>query len=111
MIRITAIITALLILLNAICGLVLPQYESINIVLSSAVIILNAGLISVASRILNDAFKISLSFLFSFLCLIECVLAVLSPQEVESNYYIIGICAIFIFEVIVLTCAKFCQQE
>ena len=110
MIQITIISATLLILLNVICGLVLPQYETVNIVLTSVMIILNTVLISVASRILNDAFKISLSFLFSFLCIIECVLSVLLPQELESNYYFIGICALFIFEVFVLICAKFCQR-
>lgn len=110
MIQITIIVTILLILLNAICGFVIPQYESFNIVLSSVMIILNAGLISLASRILNDAFRISLSFLFSFLCIIECVLSILSPQELESNYYFIGICSLFIFQVFVLTCAKFSQR-
>lgn len=103
-------ITGLLILLNFVCGLIIPEYEVFNIVMTSIIIILNMVLVMVALNTLNDAFKISLSFLFTFLCIVECVLSALSPQEIESNYYIIGICSILILQLIILISAKYCQQ-
>lgn len=102
--------TALMILLNIICGLIIPEYEVLNIIMTSIIIILNMVLVVVALKKLNDAFKISLSFLFSFLCIVECVLSVLSPQEIESNYYIIGICSMLILQIIILISVKHCQR-
>lgn len=104
------VIAGLLLLFNLVCGLIIPQYELFNIAATSFVIILNSALILVASNILNDAFKISLSFIFSLLGIIEIVLAILSPQEIVSNYYVVGIVLLIIFEVIILACAKLCQR-
>lgn len=104
------IIATLLFLLNLVCGLILPQYEVFNIIMTSVIIILNAVLIFIASSILNDAFKISTTFLFSLFGFVECVLSILSPQELESNYYLVGICLLVTFEILILVCAKFCQR-
>lgn len=102
--------TALLILLNIICGLVIPEYEVFNIVMTSIIIIVNMVLVIVALNILNDAFKISLSFLDTFFCVVECALSALSPQEIEANYYIIGICSMLILQLIILISARYCQR-
>lgn len=102
--------TALLILLNIICGLIIPEYEVFNVIMTSIIIISNMALIMVALNILNDAFKISLSFLYSFFCVAESVLSALSPQEMEANYYVIGICSMLILQIIILISVKYCQR-
>lgn len=104
------IIATLLLLLNLVCGIILPQYEAVNIIMTSVIIVLHAVLIFIASSILNDAFKISTTFLFSFFGFVESVLSILSPQELESNYYLVGICLLVTFEIVILVCAKFCQR-
>lgn len=106
----TIAIASLVLLLNIVCGVIFPQYNVWNVVMTSVVIISNAVLILVALSILNDAFKISISFIFSFFCIVESILSVLSPQQVELNFYILGICLLLIFQLILLICAKFTQR-
>ena len=104
------LVTSLLLLLNIVCGLILPHYDGWNIVMTSIVMIFNAVLIGVAVNILNDAFKISLSFIFSILCLIECLLSILSPQQIENNLCLLWICLLVVSQLIILISAKFCQR-
>lgn len=107
----TITIASLLLLFNIVCGIIFPQYCAWNIVATSIVIISNAVFIIVALRILNDTFKISLSFIFSFLCIVEWILSVLSPQKVESNFFILGISLLLMFQLILLICAKFFNDK
>ena len=106
----TSLVALLLLILNFGCGILLPDYEKFNIIVTSIVIVINTILVLIALSILKDAFKISLSFLFSFLCVVENVLAILSPNMIEDNLYILGICIILTLQLIILISVKFCQR-
>ena len=77
---------AILFVANVLIGLIATSYETFNWVLSSV------------SSSLKDAFKISLSFLFSFLGLVEYILAIVAPSQFADNWYLIVIIGLIVIE-------------
>ena len=84
-------------------GLILSIYPTFNMLLNCVVIVANTALVYAIAQIgLKDAFKISLSFLFVTLALIEFVLGLFSPQKFEDNFFLLAIILIVAFKAIVL---------
>lgn len=100
------IVSLILIVVNILAGLILKDYHTENVVMSSCVIAVNALLLWwVAQSNMKDAFKISYHILFPILCLIEFILAVVAPSQWENNFYFIGIIACFAFQAILVFAA------
>jgi len=88
-----------LLFLNTIVGLILSNYSTFNWIAADAVILINVLLTYEVSRSdRRDGFKISLSMLYSFLTLVMLLLAILSPNKFQDNYYLIGIVIILFIE-------------
>lgn len=89
---------AILLIANVLIGLIASSYETLNWIFSSVVIIVTTLLLGrISSSLLKDAFKISLSFLFSFLGIVEFILAIIAPSQFTDNWYlivIVGLCVI-----------------
>lgn len=96
-------ISLILIVANVLAGLILKDFHKENVVASSCVLLVNAILLLVIDNLkMKDAFKISFFILFPFFCLIEYILAVLSPNTIDNNLYAIGIMGCFVFQLILL---------
>lgn len=89
----------ILLIANILIGLIATSYETFNWILSSVVIIATIVLLGwLSSSSLKDAFKISLSFLFSFLGLVEYILAIVAPSQFADNWYLIVIIGLIVIE-------------
>lgn len=89
----------ILLISNILIGLIVSSYETFNVCLTSVVIIATTLLLGwLSSSNLKDAFKISLTVLFSFLGLVEFVLGLVAPSQFEDNWYLVVIIVLIIIE-------------
>ena len=80
------IIGGLALLFNVLLGLLLSHYDYFNMGVNCGIIALNTALLfCVYTFNLRDAFRISLSFLFVLLSMIEIALGCLMPQKLQDN--------------------------
>ena len=101
--QLTICISLILIVVNVLAGLILKDFHKENVIASSCVLLVNAALLlGVAQLKIKDAFKVSFFVLFPLFCLIEYILAVLSPNTFENNFYALGIFCCFAFQLILL---------
>ncbi len=89
----------ILLISNILIGLIVSSYETFNVCLTSVVIIATTFLLEwLSSSNLKDAFKISLTVLFSFLGLVEFVLGLIAPAQFKNNWYLVVIIVLIIIE-------------
>lgn len=89
----------ILLISNILIGLIVSSYETFNVCLTSVVIVATTLLLGwLSSSNLKDAFKISLTVLFSFLGLVEFVLGLVAPSQFEDNWYLVVIIVLIIIE-------------
>lgn len=102
-----SLLAFLSLLLNIACGKVFDVYPVFSMKINCGVIAFTIALLfALRFLTLATAFRISLSWLFSFFGLVMFTLGILSPEKWENNGYAIAICLIMAFEVIVLaTCS------
>ena len=94
------ILGGLTLIVNVLLGLLLSKYDYFNMGVNCGVIALNSALLFCLWQFnLRDAFRISFSFLFSFLGIAELVLGCFIPQKLEDNGYLITIIAILFVEI------------
>lgn len=99
--RLIILITIILLVVNGLLGLILTAYQSTNIYLNCAVILLNGiALWMVLSTNLKDAFKISLTSLFAVVGGIEYILGFFAPNEWNNNWFAILVIAVLAIEII-----------
>lgn len=99
----TLIITAILLIVNILFGVLLPSFKPFNVGFTSIVILLTGGLIYLLQCIkMKDAFAISLSFVFAVLGIVEYVLAILSPAHIPDNGYVIATIVLLVIQLIIL---------
>lgn len=99
----TLIITALFLIVNILFGVLLSSFKPFNVAFTSIVILLTGGLIYLLQCIkMKDAFAISLSFIFAVLGIIEFILAILSPEHVPDNGYVIATIVLLAIQSIIL---------
>ena len=90
----------LTLIVNILLGLLLSKYDYFNMGVNCGVIALNSALLFCLWQFnLRDAFRISFSFLFSFLGITELILGCLMPQRLEDNGYLIAIIAILFIKI------------
>ena len=95
------LIGILLTCLNTILGTLLINYQLFNAIIISMVIICNTILFySLWISRARDAYKISLSFLFILIGIIELICGSLMPFQLKDNRYIAVIAIAIVFEVL-----------
>ena len=108
----TIIIFAMVLLVNILCGFLISSYEPFNIGFSSLIIVITGGLIYLLQSIkMKDAFVISLTFLFAFLGLVEFILSVISPNNVQDNGYIITTVVLLVAQAIILVICNLTSKK
>lgn len=99
------ILGGLAFIVNVLFGLLLSGYSYFNMGVNCGVIALNTALLfCVYTFNLRDAFRVSFSFLFLLLSIIEIVLGCLMPQKLQDNGSLIA-CLVLIFIEITLLVA------
>lgn len=97
----------LALVLNVAIGLLLSVYPLFNVVLNSIVIVISTILIWLSSgNSQRTAFAVSLTFLYSFLGIIQLVLGVFSPTRVTDNWMVVAIIALLVLECVLLIITK-----
>ena len=98
---------SLLVVVNTIIGLLISNYLSFNWLSIDVILIINTFLLSKLSNDnISNGYKISLSFVYPFLCFVSLVLAFFSPDKFKDNYYVIGFIFLILIEVSLYLIAK-----
>lgn len=88
--KILIYISLAILVANILFGAILSCFDTFNVVLSSCVIAITALLLYLISVItMKDAFKVSLSLIFSLIGFIEYLLAVFAPSHFKDNWCLI----------------------
>ena len=94
------ILGCLALVFNVLLGLLLSKYSYFNMGVNCGVVVLNTALLFCLWHFnLRDAFRISFSFLFAFLAIVEIILGCLMRQQLQDNAYLIAIIAILFIEI------------
>lgn len=100
-------LTAIILFVNLLMGLLLSSYEVFNICLTSVTILITGILLVILHSInLKDAYAISLSTFFIVIGIIEFILAIISPQHISDNGYVISCIILYVVQVIILLICK-----
>ncbi len=90
--------------INILLGLLLSKYSNFNMGVNCGVIALNTALLYALYQFnMRDAFRISLSFLFGIVGVIELLLACFMPQYAQDNGSLIAIILILFTKILILT--------
>lgn len=85
------LIGTIAIVFNVLLGLLLTAYPAFNMGINCGVIVLNMLLLwGIYTINLRDAFRISFTFLFTFIGIVELILGYLMPQQLHDNAYLIA---------------------
>ena len=104
--------TIILLVVNGLLGLILTAYQSTNVYLNSAVILLTGIVLWVVSSAnLKDAFKISLTSLFVAVGGIEYILGFFAPAEWSNNWFAILVIAVLAIEFIFILLTNFVTNK
>jgi len=101
--RLIILTTIILLVVNGLLGLILTAYQSTNVYLNSAVILLSGIVLWVVSTThMKDAFKFSLTSLFAIVGGIEYILGFFAPAEWSNNWFAILVIAILAIEIFIV---------
>ena len=96
-----------MVVVNTIIGFLISTYLPFNWLSVDAILCINTLLLyRLSSDDISNGYKISLSFIYPFLCFISIILALLSPDKFKDNYYVIGFIFILLIEVSLYLIAK-----
>ena len=92
----------LAILFNSLAGVILSNYPSFNWMLADVSILVTTGLIyALYFKYLDNAFKAVFTFLFLISGLIRYMLCLFAPSQLENNWFILLMAALFTVEVLI----------
>lgn len=98
---------SLLVAVNTIIGLLISNYLPFNWLSIDVILMINTILLfKLSNDNISNGYKISLSFVYPFLCFVSIVLAFLSPDKFKDNYYVIGFIFLMLIEVSLYLIAK-----
>lgn len=101
--KVNLFIGGLCLVVNILCGALLSSYSAFNCGVTSAVILLNMGMMYLLSALsLKDAFRISLGFLFPIFAIAEFVAGLFSPEQFEDNGFLVFLLVALLLEGIIL---------
>lgn len=110
--RLIILTTIILLVVNGLLGLILTAYQSTNVYLNSAEILLTGiVLLVVSSTNLKDAFKISLTSLFAAVGGIEYILGFFAPAEWSNNWFAILVIAVLAIVIIFVLLTNFVTNK
>ncbi len=93
-------IYGILVVTNLLVGLLLSAYSSFNLLLTTAILLLNAALIYTVNSIrVSDAIKVSFTLLLCLSGLIKFLLGLVAPGHPQDNWCLIACIVITVFEV------------
>lgn len=105
--KITLTVGAFILVVNVLLGLILSSYSYFNIGLNCAIIAVNVLLLYLVSVMrLKDAFRVSLSLLFSSIATIEFIGGFFAPAQFEDNGFLVFLLLALLFEGILLVVCK-----
>lgn len=94
------VLGSLALIVNVLFGLLLSGYSYFNMGVNCGVIALNTALLFCLYQFnLRDAFRISLSFLFVIIGLIELILGCFMQQQLQDNACLIAILILLLAEI------------
>lgn len=94
---------AILLAMNLLFAAILSCYGGYAVAVSSFVIVATGGLLYAIDLIkLKDAYKVSLTVLFSVVGCIEFILSLFSPNHLEDNWWLIAVIGLLAVEAIIL---------
>ena len=97
------IIGCCLLITNILLGLLISKYALFNVCLNSIVIIVTTALIGLLDRVkLSNAYKISLSFTFSSIGIVEYICGFFSKCTITDNWVIISNLILLVIQVLIL---------
>ena len=103
----TIIIGCCLLITNILTGMLLSKYALFNMCLNSTVIIITTVLIALLDKInLSTAYKISMSFVFGFLGIVEYMCGFFSKSTITDNWVIIIDLILLVIQVLILIVAN-----
>lgn len=101
--RVVILSGAILLVMNLLFAVILSCYGGYAVAVSSFVIIATCGLLCAIDSIkLKDAYKVSLTVLFSVLGCVEFLLSLFSPNQLEDNWWLIVVIGLLAVEAIIL---------
>lgn len=101
-------IGAILLTLNIIVGLLLSAYPDFNVCLNSVIIFITTLTIVWINKIrIKTAFKISLTYIIITLGSLECVIGLLSKNDITDNWVIIADLILTVIALILIIAAKY----
>ena len=81
----------------------MSKYALFNVCLNSIVVVITTILITLLGRIsLSTAYRISLSFLFGFIGIIECICGFFSKSTIADNWVIVVNLILLVIQVLIL---------
>ncbi|MBO7193267.1 MAG: hypothetical protein J6V23_09125 [Bacteroidaceae bacterium] len=106
------IVFLILLAVNVFAGLLFSGYEWQSVCYTSAVLLVNFIFVQLLlSAKIKDAFKISLSFIFSFFGIIEFVLAAVADTEFADNYCLMGIVGLVVVQILLFLIVNLVSQK
>jgi hypothetical protein len=101
--RVIIISSVILLVANILFGAILLCYNGFNVAISSVVVLLTAAMLYVVNCImLKDAFKVSLSILFTLSGFIEFVISLFMPSRLSDNLGVIVIIILMAIQGLIL---------
>ena len=101
------VIGSVVIFINSIIGLIFTSYSTFNWVTSDIIIIINTFLLhSLVNSRLSDGFKVSLSFIYPILGLIEFAFSVNLENKLENNFLLACLIVFLSIQIILLIIAN-----
>lgn len=96
-------ICGLILATNLLIGLLLSAYSVFNLLLTSAMLLLNAALVYTVNSIrVSDAVKVSFTLLLCLSGLVKFLLGLVAPEHPQDNWCLIGCVVITVFEIVML---------
>lgn len=89
--------------MNISAGIIVTEYQTFNVVVSSSVIMLNFGVLYLLHSLeIKDAFGISLSFVLPFIGIIEVIMSIMMPADWHDNIWLILLFGLIAFQVLMV---------
>ena len=110
--RTILILGGLALIVNVLFGLLLSGYSYFNMGVNCGVIALNTALLFCLYQFnMRDAFRISLSFLFVLVGLIELILGCFMQQKFQDNGYLIAMIVLLFIEIVLIVETKILSNK
>lgn len=106
--KVILVASGLMIIINVVLSLILETYSVPVMIQGCAVVIVGAVMLLLAQLPkLSDAYRYSLTALFSVTTIGEWVVSFFAPRVVSNNWFVIVAIALFVFEVSLLVASNF----